>query len=85
MIKKILALFVVISILNVFSIIVNKQVSYAEKKTIKKIQTKEKIVYVTRTGRKYHDAGCGYLRRSSIPMSKNEAEDLGYTPCSKCW
>jgi len=41
------------------------------------------IVYVTRTGQKYHVAGCRYLARSSIPMKLSEAKNR-YGPCSKC-
>lgn len=41
-------------------------------------------VYVTRTGDKYHRAGCRYLRRSQIPMSLKDAEAHGYRPCSVC-
>jgi competence protein ComEC len=44
----------------------------------------EIIVYVTRTGEKYHSAGCQYLSQSCIPMSLEDAVDEGYTPCSKC-
>jgi endonuclease YncB( thermonuclease family) len=40
-------------------------------------------VYVTRTGTKYHRAGCRYLSRSAIPMSLKEAK-ARYTPCSVC-
>jgi hypothetical protein len=39
-------------------------------------------VYVTRTGSKYHNAGCSYLK-SSIPMKLSEAATR-YTPCSRC-
>ena len=42
------------------------------------------IVYVTRTGAKYHRAGCRSLARSSIPMSLKDAKQRGYTPCSVC-
>ena len=42
------------------------------------------IVYVTRTGTKYHKAGCSYLK-SKIEMTLEEAEDEGYTPCSRCY
>lgn len=45
--------------------------------------TKEIVVYVTRTGTKYHRAGCRYLARSSIPMSLKEAA-ARYSPCSVC-
>ncbi len=40
-------------------------------------------VYVTRTGTKYHRAGCRYLARSQIPMSLREAA-ARYGPCSVC-
>jgi len=41
-------------------------------------------VYVTNTGEKYHRAGCRYLSKSSIPMSLDDAQASGYTPCSVC-
>jgi micrococcal nuclease len=41
-------------------------------------------VYVTRTGRKYHRAGCRYLSKSCIPMTLEEARSRGYSPCSVC-
>lgn len=41
------------------------------------------LVYVTRTGAKFHRAGCQYLRRSQIPISRSDAE-ANYTPCSVC-
>ena len=44
----------------------------------------EIIVYVTKTGRKYHRSGCGYLRESCIPISLIEAIQRGYTPCKVC-
>jgi hypothetical protein len=40
-------------------------------------------VYVTRTGAKYHRAGCRYLSRSKIAMSLAEAVKR-FTPCSIC-
>ena len=40
-------------------------------------------VYVTRTGGKYHRAGCRYLARSKIPMKLEEAQDQ-YEPCPVC-
>lgn len=42
-----------------------------------------RIVYVTRTGEKYHSGGCRYLRRSQIPMRWREAVQ-GYSACSVC-
>jgi hypothetical protein len=43
----------------------------------------EETVYVTRTGAKYHRAGCRSLARSRIPMSLKEAAGR-YGPCSIC-
>ena len=40
-------------------------------------------VYVTKTGAKYHRAGCGSLRSSSIPMPLAQAA-ARYTPCKIC-
>ena len=41
-------------------------------------------VYITRTGEKYHLAGCRYLARSQIPIKLADAKAQGYTPCSVC-
>lgn len=45
----------------------------------------EETVYITRTGAKYHRAGCQYLSRSMIPMNKAAAIRSGYDACSRCW
>ena len=42
------------------------------------------IVYVTRTGKKYHRAGCQYLRKSQLPRKKSEAIAQGYGACKGC-
>lgn len=44
----------------------------------------EIIVYVTRTGEKYHRESCSYLRQSKIETTLSEAIEDGYTPCSRC-
>ena len=44
----------------------------------------KQIVYVTRTGKKYHRAGCGYLSDSKREISLEEAVEKGYSRCSKC-
>ncbi len=44
----------------------------------------EIIVYITKTGRKYHQSGCGYVRQSCIPISLIEAIQQGYAPCKVC-
>jgi hypothetical protein len=40
-------------------------------------------VYVTKSGTKYHRAGCRYLRNSSIPMTLEDAAKA-HSPCSVC-
>ncbi len=42
------------------------------------------IVYITRTGKKYHKEGCGSLRRSKIPIFLYEACKRRYAACSNC-
>lgn len=44
----------------------------------------EKVVYLTRTGRKYHRADCRHLRYSAYPVSKREAVERGYGACKVC-
>lgn len=51
---------------------------------IKQDEKKEIIVYITPKGKKYHQAGCRYLARSSIPISKEKAQSSGYLPCKVC-
>ena len=46
-------------------------------------QTPSTTVYFTKTGAKYHAAGCSSLARSSIPMKLGDAS-LSYGPCSRC-
>ena len=45
--------------------------------------TQEQTVYITRTGAKYHRAGCRYLRQSCIPINLSDAKQ-SYDPCSVC-
>ena len=42
------------------------------------------IVHITKTGEKYHSAGCRYLKKSDIEVTLSEAKNRGLTPCSKC-
>jgi hypothetical protein len=44
----------------------------------------ETIVYVTKSGEKYHTAGCSYLTDSAMPVSLEQAVAEGKTPCSRC-
>lgn len=41
------------------------------------------VVYITKSGTKYHKAGCSYLK-SSIEISKSDAIARGYSACSRC-
>lgn len=41
-------------------------------------------VYRTRTGTKYHREGCRHLSKSKIPISLQQAQTMGYTPCAVC-
>jgi endonuclease YncB( thermonuclease family) len=43
----------------------------------------DRTVYITRTGRKYHAAGCRYLSRSMIPVKLRDAIRQ-YDACSIC-
>jgi len=47
-------------------------------------QGQDIIVYVTKTGKKYHLAGCSYLSKSAVPIKLADAKAKGYTPCGKC-
>lgn len=44
----------------------------------------EIIVHITKTGEKYHSAGCQYLKKSDIEISLEDAKAQGYSPCGKC-
>ena len=46
--------------------------------------TDEHIVFVTKSGEKYHEAGCSYLSDSSIPVTLEQAIQEGKEPCSRC-
>lgn len=43
-----------------------------------------KYVYITRTGSKYHRAGCRYLRKSKIKKTLKWAKSHHYKPCKVC-
>lgn len=42
------------------------------------------VVYITKTGEKYHTWGCQYLRQSQIAIYLDDAIAQGYSPCSRC-
>ena len=43
----------------------------------------DRTVYITKTGKCYHEEYCSYLK-SSIETTLSEAVSQGYSPCSKC-
>lgn len=45
---------------------------------------RQSVVYITKTGKKYHRGDCSYLRQSKIQTTKKEAIANGYTACSRC-
>ena len=42
------------------------------------------IVYITKTGEKYHTGQCSSLKKSKISISLGEAVAKGYEPCKLC-
>jgi hypothetical protein len=44
----------------------------------------ETVVYVTKSGEKYHIADCSYLTDSAMPVSLEQAVAEGKQPCSRC-
>ena len=74
---KFLALLVILSIsFPIFSQTEKSQTTQEDKK--------EQVVYVTKTGEKYHGTNCGYLHSSKIETSLSSAKKDGYTACSRC-
>ena len=55
-----------------------------ENQPLETIAVKEQVVYITKTGKKYHKASCHHLRKSKIEMKKSKAKELGYTACAVC-
>lgn len=51
---------------------------------IKVSDQKEEMVYITKTGKKYHRAGCRYLKYSRYKITKEEAISRDYAPCKIC-
>lgn len=47
-------------------------------------QQKEYIVYITRTGEKYHRGSCRYLSQSKIEIKLKDAIKRGYGACKVC-
>jgi hypothetical protein len=56
--------------------------SFAQEK-VRKIDNSNLIVYITKTGSKYHEGTCRYLSKSKIPIKLAEAI-IEYSACSVC-
>ncbi|CAD8093176.1 unnamed protein product [Paramecium primaurelia] len=44
----------------------------------------QNIVFITKSGIKYHNAQCDYLNNSKIPLTIREALKRGFTSCQRC-
>lgn len=44
----------------------------------------EQMVFVGKSGDRYHIAGCQYVNDNMIEVTVSEAEAQGYTPCKRC-
>jgi len=56
----------------------------AENQALETTTAKEQVVYITKTGKKYHTASCHHLKKSKIEIKKSKAKELGYTACAAC-
>lgn len=76
--------------------IINNKTSQKKNKSVKKNKVtnyssnnnssnESGYVYVTRTGSKYHQGWCRYLRKSKIKMRLSDALSSGYDACSVCY
>jgi hypothetical protein len=77
MIESRLAVLTVVAAALVFARVTHESAPAAEP------AARETIVYVTKTGSKYHRDGCQHLRQSKIPRPLSQAASM-YGPCSRC-
>jgi len=45
---------------------------------------KDTIVYITKTGEKYHTARCSSVSKSKIEITLGRAVERGFGPCQRC-
>jgi methylphosphotriester-DNA--protein-cysteine methyltransferase len=45
---------------------------------------RDTVVYITKTGEKYHTEECSSVRNSKIAVTLGEAVSKGYEPCQLC-
>lgn len=55
----------------------------SDTKVVSEFDNQSAVVYRTKTGKKYHNGGCTYLK-SKIQTTVSEAKAMGLTPCSRC-
>ncbi len=60
-----------------------RSITGTEVGTATRVGKPEEIVYVTRTGTRYHGESCGRLARSAMPVKLGEAGKR-YLPCTLC-
>ena len=49
------------------------------------VRPEDTELFVTKSGKKFHLAGCSYLSKSCITITYDEALEKGYSPCSRCF
>ena len=47
-------------------------------------EQQKEVVYITKTGAKYHRGSCRHLQYSARPIEKASAQQQGYEPCKIC-
>ena len=45
----------------------------------------DNYVCITEFGKKYHKESCFYIKDKYKKLTLDDAEQAGYTACSKCW
>jgi len=48
------------------------------------LQLSAQTCFITKSGAKYHKATCSYLRHSAIAIKLSDAQQKGYSGCSRC-
>ena len=53
-------------------------------KSVSEVKPKVEVVYITKTGKCYHNSYCSCLKKSKIGINKTLAIQQNYRACSKC-
>jgi len=51
---------------------------------VTQLATDKDVVYTMGTGSKYHKAGCRYLKKKKVKMTRAAAKKAGFTACKVC-